>query len=122
MSAERNSPWSTSTRPRRSFKVSVTCSAAAQATAGAITPTVSQVSPKPTGGTGKTQARHAVSPGRTVIVADRKSTRLNSSHRTISYAVFCLKKKKYKTRNYRYSFNINCVCSEVRHTEELTDS
>src|SRR5207248_273171 len=26
--------------------------------------------------------------------ADRKSTRLNSSHRTISYAVFCLKKKK----------------------------
>src|SRR5207248_8321517 len=28
--------------------------------------------------------------------ADRKSTRLNSSHRTISYAVFCLKKKKKK--------------------------
>src|SRR5438094_4464103 len=27
-------------------------------------------------------------------LADRKSTRLNSSHRTISYAVFCLKKKK----------------------------
>src|SRR5438094_10369001 len=27
---------------------------------------------------------------------DRKSTRLNSSHRTISYAVFCLKKKKDK--------------------------
>src|SRR5207248_11536423 len=26
-------------------------------------------------------------------IADRKSTRLNSSHRTISYAVFCLKKK-----------------------------
>src|SRR5437867_10550542 len=26
--------------------------------------------------------------------ADRKSTRLNSSHRTISYAVFCLKKQK----------------------------
>src|SRR5207248_7136236 len=29
--------------------------------------------------------------------ADRKSTRLNSSHRTISYAVFCLKKKKKTT-------------------------
>src|SRR5437867_5382250 len=29
-------------------------------------------------------------------VEDRKSTRLNSSHRTISYAVFCLKKKKKK--------------------------
>src|SRR5437762_14133316 len=30
--------------------------------------------------------------------ADRKSTRLNSSHRCISYAVFCLKKKKIKTK------------------------
>src|SRR5437762_7164665 len=28
--------------------------------------------------------------------SDRKSTRLNSSHRCISYAVFCLKKKKQK--------------------------
>src|SRR5688572_32625855 len=28
---------------------------------------------------------------------DRKSTRLNSSHSQISYAVFCLKKKKYRT-------------------------
>src|SRR3712207_7245507 len=28
---------------------------------------------------------------------DRKSTRLNSSHANISYAVFCLKKKKMKT-------------------------
>src|SRR5689334_2882607 len=28
------------------------------------------------------------------IIADRKSTRLNSSHSSISYAVFCLKKKK----------------------------
>src|SRR5438094_6221220 len=30
---------------------------------------------------------------------DRKSTRLNSSHRTISYAVFCLKKKKTNKQN-----------------------
>src|SRR5437588_7601084 len=29
---------------------------------------------------------------------DRKSTRLNSSHTVISYAVFCLKKKKKKTK------------------------
>src|SRR5256884_1911382 len=29
---------------------------------------------------------------------DRKSTRLNSSHGYISYAVFCLKKKKHKSR------------------------
>src|SRR5207248_11637216 len=35
--------------------------------------------------------RDAHGPGR--IFTDRKSTRLNSSHRTISYAVFCLKKK-----------------------------
>src|SRR5688572_31212546 len=31
--------------------------------------------------------------------ADRKSTRLNSSHSQISYAVFCLKKKKKKQHN-----------------------
>src|SRR3712207_8130859 len=31
------------------------------------------------------------------LLADRKSTRLNSSHANISYAVFCLKKKKIKT-------------------------
>src|SRR6266516_7424713 len=32
---------------------------------------------------------------------DRKSTRLNSSHRTISYAVFCLNKKKKNNRDYK---------------------
>src|SRR5688572_30942699 len=31
-------------------------------------------------------------------IIDRKSTRLNSSHSQISYAVFCLKKKKKKTQ------------------------
>src|SRR5690348_17484258 len=31
-----------------------------------------------------------------LVKADRKSTRLNSSHPSISYAVFCLKKKKQK--------------------------
>src|SRR3712207_7504529 len=31
-------------------------------------------------------------------VGDRKSTRLNSSHANISYAVFCLKKKKRRSR------------------------
>src|SRR3712207_8848609 len=36
---------------------------------------------------------------------DRKSTRLNSSHANISYAVFCLKKKKKNTRTY------NCLAS-----------
>src|SRR2546427_7010495 len=43
--------------------------------------------------------RHAVSAGdahRRRGTQDRKSTRLNSSHSQISYAVFCLKKKKKK--------------------------
>src|SRR5438876_8452832 len=35
----------------------------------------------------------------TVGCVDRKSTRLNSSHPSISYAVFCLKKKKKNTTN-----------------------
>src|SRR2546430_13479067 len=34
---------------------------------------------------------------------DRKSTRLNSSHSQISYAVFCLKKKKKNTASTRHS-------------------
>src|SRR2546427_5855585 len=33
------------------------------------------------------------------IIRDRKSTRLNSSHSQISYAVFCLKKKKKQNRD-----------------------
>src|SRR5437870_10334723 len=38
---------------------------------------------------------------------DRKSTRLNSSHVAISYAVFCLKKKKKNNRLYKYLY-IRC--------------
>src|SRR2546426_5813265 len=43
--------------------------------------------------------------------ADRKSTRLNSSHLVISYAVFCLKKKKKKTnRSVRNTYkNDSCI-------------
>src|SRR5438552_18482083 len=37
-------------------------------------------------------------------VGDRKSTRLNSSHQIISYAVFCLKKKKKQTTNDHRSY------------------
>src|SRR5258708_24603611 len=44
---------------------------------------------------------------------DRKSTRLNSSHQIISYAVFCLKKKKRKDQNQ------NNDCEEIeRHIIE----
>src|SRR5437764_7021695 len=38
---------------------------------------------------------------RVAIGEDRKSTRLNSSHRCISYAVFCLKKKNEKRQKFR---------------------
>src|SRR5689334_24282586 len=38
---------------------------------------------------------------RDVSASDRKSTRLNSSHSSISYAVFCLKKKKKTTTNIK---------------------
>src|SRR3712207_8707287 len=40
-------------------------------------------------------------------VLDRKSTRLNSSHANISYAVFCLKKKNYIHNNINYA--VLCV-------------
>src|SRR6266705_6006206 len=42
---------------------------------------------------------------RAVVLRDRKSTRLNSSHRTISYAVFCLKKKKKKNKTHNPTNN-----------------
>src|SRR2546427_6767202 len=38
---------------------------------------------------------------------DRKSTRLNSSHSQISYAVFCLKKKKNKENEAVFCFNLS---------------
>src|SRR3712207_8604322 len=53
---------------------------------------------------------HVAPPGLVVVVGrqpplvverrDRKSTRLNSSHANISYAVFCLKKKKRMSMQY----------------------
>src|SRR3989440_4509231 len=42
--------------------------------------------------------------------ADRKSTRLNSSHDQISYAVFCLKKKKKKNKNDKESSDSRAMC------------
>src|SRR6266705_5484932 len=46
--------------------------------------------------------------------ADRKSTRLNSSHRTISYAVFCLKKKKKKQHDsYLYQKRKNNINAKM---------
>src|SRR2546427_4488523 len=46
-------------------------------------------------------ARVTVTQSYELYHADRKSTRLNSSHSQISYAVFCLKKKKKKRRQLK---------------------
>src|SRR5947208_8179335 len=40
---------------------------------------------------------------------DRKSTRLNSSHQIISYAVFCLKKKRKATKNQQNTYYANSI-------------
>src|SRR5689334_23732090 len=44
----------------------------------------------------RVQRDAGAAPGQGPPARDRKSTRLNSSHSSISYAVFCLKKKKQK--------------------------
>src|SRR2546427_7757986 len=48
---------------------------------------------------GSSTFEQAVANTKILFDADRKSTRLNSSHSQISYAVFCLKKKNYKRRD-----------------------
>src|SRR5256885_10286838 len=46
------------------------------------------------------RARNSGTRPETSTKSDRKSTRLNSSHLVISYAVFCLKKKKHSNNSY----------------------
>src|SRR5436189_1675053 len=53
--------------------------------------------------------------------ADRKSTRLNSSHRCISYAVFCLKKKK-KINIIRHKNNTTAYTSTTHYTTYRLDT
>src|SRR5690242_21464495 len=50
---------------------------------------------------------------------DRKSTRLNSSHMSISYAVFCLKKKKKKKYNNTTSRETNSTTTTT-HSQQNT--
>src|SRR5437667_2413351 len=54
---------------------------------------------------------HLLSAAIPILHTDRKSTRLNSSHITISYAVFCLKKKKKKNERTRL---------HTRHGNDIT--
>src|SRR5690606_39661469 len=68
------------------------CSAGARGgAAGGAVPHSSEQMHRPDDRTGVFEQH---SPGAPQIPGDRKSTRLNSSHVKISYAVFCLKKKK----------------------------
>src|SRR2546430_7719872 len=72
------------------------------------------------------EALNAIEPGAAARVlaalpfdqADRKSTRLNSSHSQISYAVFCLKKKKKKnpilTNHLTTNSNILCMTFVIK--------
>src|SRR5260221_5709176 len=68
-------------------------------------------------GTGRPQA-----PGGRLRQGDRKSTRLNSSHTVISYAVFCLKKKKHTSELQSHSDIVcrlllekkNCTIAQTR--------
>src|SRR3712207_8302698 len=47
------------------------------------------------------KVKHILLAGGVAANSDRKSTRLNSSHANISYAVFCLKKKKHSETKIR---------------------
>src|SRR2546429_5483001 len=58
--------------------------------------------------------RAGFKPPREAARSDRKSTRLNSSHGYISYAVFCLKKKKHHTQR-------TCPCSPTSDTPTRDD-
>src|SRR5687768_18170830 len=59
-------------------------------------------------GRGRASLGHGVDDGplRDVVAGDRKSTRLNSSHGYISYAVFCLKKKKKNKKLVSHAIKI----------------
>src|SRR2546422_7844942 len=49
------------------------------------------------------------------LLEDRKSTRLNSSHGYISYAVFCLKKKNRTSTRYKYLSIMTAHLQRRRH-------
>src|SRR5256884_1186368 len=61
------------------------------------------------GGGDHVVAARVADTGERVVFADRKSTRLNSSHGYISYAVFCLKKKKKQRISCRTSASVQYV-------------
>src|SRR5437868_12793093 len=60
-------------------------------------------------------AREGRVPVRGGLGGDRKSTRLNSSHVSISYAVFCLKKKKKKKNKKKEKKRLRIKKNRIRH-------
>src|SRR5256885_13149244 len=66
------------------------------------------------------EAKTGASPANAI---DRKSTRLNSSHLVISYAVFCLKKKKSYTRArlIEYPYAVNRIHFHTRPSTLIVD-
>src|SRR2546430_3261607 len=52
-----------------------------------------------------------------ISLRDRKSTRLNSSHSQISYAVFCLKKKKQRKNTQRLNAAREDLQREPQHSD-----
>src|SRR5690242_21060801 len=58
------------------------------------------------------------SPRRSGCAKDRKSTRLNSSHMSISYAVFCLKKKK-KRKTHPHSTNQTAGSAKLKSSTNI---
>src|SRR2546422_8270376 len=69
--------------------------------------------PPQVGDVGHRAAERAFEP---VVAQDRKSTRLNSSHGYISYAVFCLKKKKIQKSTPPYG--TDCSGRPIKHEIE----
>src|SRR5206468_12670103 len=84
-----------SAQPHGGWTAGVACPAASRSRSRSGVSTKPAGSPRPLG-------PGASAGGRSRHEGDRKSTRLNSSHDQISYAVFCLKKKKTKITTHIY--------------------
>src|SRR3712207_8703677 len=67
---------------------------------------VAELAQRRVGAGRQSESEHRAGLGRVDHAVDRKSTRLNSSHANISYAVFCLKKKNTKITNLSLTYNI----------------
>src|SRR5256885_6694432 len=65
------------------------------------------------------ELRRQARPRGNLETTDRKSTRLNSSHLVISYAVFCLKKKKRGRRPRPYVLRVRVHSPPVRPTSDV---